>query len=178
MKISCPTCGSTHTIPQDIIDRILAGNEPKPQSPQEEFLQEMASETDSGLPTLSHKGVFEIKYRGTDAVALAVLVMSVIIVVAIFGAGVWHNVAYPQESLDSAAGLRRVALATIAVIFGLSIYLAPTAIAFFRGHPNAGAIAAVNVLLGWSFLGYVLALVWSLAAFTDSVRASLLTRFR
>jgi hypothetical protein len=30
-----------------------------------------------------------------------------------------------------------------------------------RKHPNAGAIAVLNLLLGWTFIGWVIALVWS-----------------
>jgi len=35
-------------------------------------------------------------------------------------------------------------------------------IALARGHRNAVAITAVNILLGWTFVGWVVALVWSL----------------
>lgn len=49
------------------------------------------------------------------------------------------------------------------LIFG---YVLPTFIAFMRGHQNAAAITAVNILLGWTFLGWVAALVWSLTAVT------------
>jgi hypothetical protein len=45
----------------------------------------------------------------------------------------------------------------------VSLYLAPSFIAATRFHPNFSAIVALNVLLGWSFLGWVVALVWALA---------------
>ena len=38
------------------------------------------------------------------------------------------------------------------------IYLIPTYIAFRKNHPNAVAIAALNILLGWRFIGCVAAL--------------------
>lgn len=41
-------------------------------------------------------------------------------------------------------------------------YLIPTIIAVTRKHNNAMAIAVVNIALGWTFLGYLIALVWSL----------------
>jgi hypothetical protein len=41
-------------------------------------------------------------------------------------------------------------------------YFLPTIIATLRNHRNAGAIVAVNVLLGWTFIGWVVALVWSM----------------
>ena len=49
-------------------------------------------------------------------------------------------------------------------------YLIPTIIAIFRGHPNMAAIMAVNFLLGWTFLGWVAALVWSVTAIESRVQ--------
>lgn len=51
-------------------------------------------------------------------------------------------------------------LLTVSIVF----YIIPTIIAAVRGHHNVGAIAALNFLLGWTFLGWVVALVWSLTA--------------
>jgi uncharacterized protein YqhQ len=44
------------------------------------------------------------------------------------------------------------------------VHLVPTFIALLRRHPNAAAIAAVNILLGWTCLGWIVAFVWSLTA--------------
>lgn len=44
----------------------------------------------------------------------------------------------------------------------LALYLIPTWIAISRGHPNISPIFVVNLLLGWTLLGWVTALVWSL----------------
>jgi hypothetical protein len=65
----------------------------------------------------------------------------------ITGALVWMT--------GSAVGL--VVLAAV-ILF----HFLPSIIAFVRGHPNAPAICAVNLLLGCTFLGWVAALVWSL----------------
>lgn len=46
-------------------------------------------------------------------------------------------------------------------------YLFPTYIALVREHNSAGAICALNLLLGWSGLGWIIALIWS---FTGNVR--------
>ena len=43
----------------------------------------------------------------------------------------------------------------------VAVYLAPAAIAWFRFHSHAAAIAALNVFLGWTLLGWVVALVWA-----------------
>jgi hypothetical protein len=40
----------------------------------------------------------------------------------------------------------------------------PTIIAFARRHHNRYAIFVLNLLLGWTVVGWVVALVWSLTA--------------
>ena len=52
----------------------------------------------------------------------------------------------------------------VVVIPGVIIYFAPTIVAYTRGHRNTVAIAALNILLGWTFVGWVIALVWALLA--------------
>jgi Superinfection immunity protein len=47
------------------------------------------------------------------------------------------------------------------------MYFVPAFIAFVRKHRNTGPICILNLLLGWTFLGWVAALVWS---FTDNTR--------
>ena len=46
----------------------------------------------------------------------------------------------------------------VAMILG---YLLPGIIASGRGHLNAGAIWVLTVVLGWSGIGWIAALVWS-----------------
>lgn len=43
-----------------------------------------------------------------------------------------------------------------------ALYLLPTIEAWLRGHTNRAAVAALNVLLGWTLIGWVVALVWAL----------------
>ena len=43
----------------------------------------------------------------------------------------------------------------------LMAYFLPTFIAGFRNHKNIGAIFFLDLLLGWSFIGWVIALVWA-----------------
>jgi hypothetical protein len=43
----------------------------------------------------------------------------------------------------------------------LCIYFLPTIIALLRRQPNTLAIFLLNFFLGWSFIGWVVALVWS-----------------
>jgi hypothetical protein len=42
------------------------------------------------------------------------------------------------------------------------IYLLPSFIVLARRRNNALAIIALNILLGWTFIGWVVALVWAL----------------
>ena len=42
------------------------------------------------------------------------------------------------------------------------VYLMPLIIATSRNHKNATAISVLNVFLGWTFVGWVIALVWAL----------------
>lgn len=53
------------------------------------------------------------------------------------------------------------------VLVAFILYILPWNIASSRGHRNSGAIAALNILLGWTGIGWVLALVWSLTANTE-----------
>lgn len=52
----------------------------------------------------------------------------------------------------------------VAVVTMLSVvtYILPTLIAFDHKHPQKIAICALNLLLGWTLLGWVGAFVWAL----------------
>lgn len=41
------------------------------------------------------------------------------------------------------------------------VYLLPFGLASVRRHHNSGAIGVLNLLLGWTFLGWAVALVWA-----------------
>jgi hypothetical protein len=43
----------------------------------------------------------------------------------------------------------------------VAIYFIPTIVAYSVKHHNAAAIFLLNFFLGWTFLGWVAALVWS-----------------
>lgn len=55
-----------------------------------------------------------------------------------------------------------VIMSMCAIGLAICAYMAPFLIAGMRGHKQALAIGALNLLLGWTFLGWVIALVWSL----------------
>jgi Superinfection immunity protein len=57
------------------------------------------------------------------------------------------------------------AIFTLATLFGLAFGLGllfmPTLVARSRQHPNTGGIFVVNLLFGWTFIGWVVALAWA-----------------
>ena len=55
----------------------------------------------------------------------------------------------------------RLLFAVLIALLSL-FYFLPFAIAFNRKRANTGAIFALNLFLGWSLIGWVVALVWSL----------------
>jgi hypothetical protein len=52
----------------------------------------------------------------------------------------------------------------IIFVAATTIYFIPSIVAIERGHRNAGAIIVLNMFLGWTFLGWVVALVWASTA--------------
>ena len=55
----------------------------------------------------------------------------------------------------------RLLFAVLITLLSL-FYFFPFAIAFNRRRANTGAIFALNLFLGWSLIGWVVALVWAL----------------
>ena len=47
------------------------------------------------------------------------------------------------------------------LVFTLGIYFLPTTLAFGQQHRQAVPILLVNLFLGWTFIGWVVALVWA-----------------
>ena len=46
----------------------------------------------------------------------------------------------------------------------IGAYFVPALVARLRKHHQANAIGALNLLLGWTVLGWIAAFVWSLTA--------------
>ncbi|MDD5537466.1 MAG: superinfection immunity protein [Candidatus Omnitrophica bacterium] len=49
------------------------------------------------------------------------------------------------------------------IILIVVLYFLPSLIAYLRRHKNIQAIFVLNLLLGWTVLGWVVSLVWSVA---------------
>jgi len=47
----------------------------------------------------------------------------------------------------------------------ICIYMYPAYLSQSRGHPQANSITTLNLFLGWTFLGWVGALVWAWSDF-------------
>ncbi|MDL4862002.1 superinfection immunity protein [Halomonas elongata] len=52
----------------------------------------------------------------------------------------------------------------IALFLLVVVYCLPLIIAAIRNHENAVAIAVLNIVAGWTFVGWVVALTWSCLA--------------
>jgi hypothetical protein len=46
--------------------------------------------------------------------------------------------------------------------FGFVLYFLPSIIALARGKRDTGAVVILNFFLGWTAIGWVIALVWAL----------------
>ena len=62
--------------------------------------------------------------------------------------------------IASSAGLD----AFILFLVALGLYFLPTIVAVSRKVPHIGSIVVINLFLGWTFIGWVVALVWSFTA--------------
>lgn len=51
----------------------------------------------------------------------------------------------------------------ILIIIGVAFYFLPTTIGAVRRKRNLVPILLLNLLLGWSIIGWIIALIWSLA---------------
>lgn len=50
----------------------------------------------------------------------------------------------------------------IVFIISLILYFLPTIIAVRRRHRNLLPIILVNIFLGWTFVGWIVALIWAI----------------
>ena len=55
-------------------------------------------------------------------------------------------------------------LVLVLIVF---MYFLPTVVANSREHKNKPAICVLNIFLGWTMIGWVIALIW---AFTDNTK--------
>ena len=70
--------------------------------------------------------------------------------------------------LNSPSEGQLLALYFFGLSIGILIYGLPAIVARHRHHRQFLAILALNILLGWSFLGWVVAMVWACTDNTQS----------
>ena len=56
--------------------------------------------------------------------------------------------------------------------FIFTIYFLPFLIALIRNHIDSTAIFVLNLFLGWTFFGWVIALVWAVKKFDSNSKNS------
>lgn len=109
------------------------------------------------------------------AIALAILGLAVVLLASI-------EVRHPAAVSTAISAANTIAPATssgdfdaadavgmgIIMIVGLLLYFLPSIIG--KNKRNSGAILAVNFFLGWTFVGWVLALVWALMKDEEGTR--------
>lgn len=54
-------------------------------------------------------------------------------------------------------------LGMIFILIIVLVYFLPGIVGFSKGKNNAGAIFILNLFLGWSFIGWIVALIWATA---------------
>jgi hypothetical protein len=54
--------------------------------------------------------------------------------------------------------------ANILIVLALAAYFFPALVAARRKHHNQNSVFVVNLFLGWTFIGWVVALVWAVSA--------------
>lgn len=87
-------------------------------------------------------------------IGLAAMVFAAYVVVRAFG---------PSATQGDATAASLV-VGIVVVFVGLCVYFLPTLVARSRGHHQFGVIAVVNIFLGWTFLGWVVALAIAASA--------------
>ena len=49
----------------------------------------------------------------------------------------------------------------IMLMLVLILYMLPTLIAFGREHPRRGEIAVINIVIGWTLIGWIIVFLWA-----------------
>lgn len=55
-------------------------------------------------------------------------------------------------------------ITVVLIALAVSVYFAPSIVAGCRNHHQGGAILVINVFLGWTFVGWVVALAMACSA--------------
>jgi hypothetical protein len=61
----------------------------------------------------------------------------------------------------------------MAILLIVLIYFLPFIVAIARKHLDSTAIFVLNLFLGWTFIGWVIALIWAVKKFEVKVKNSI-----
>jgi T4 superinfection immunity protein len=56
----------------------------------------------------------------------------------------------------------------ILIIIAIAIYFTPSIVAWRRGHHQRNPIFVINLFFGWTLIGWVACLAWSVSAVAES----------
>src|ERR1022692_2699505 len=97
----------------------------------------------------------------------APLVVVLLVFAAVAAAAIFHVIptfdttnGLPDPSSPAAMLLAIVIIIPISIV-SLVVYFLPTIVAARRAHPQLPAICVLDVFLGWTVVGWVIALVWA-----------------
>lgn len=86
---------------------------------------------------------------------------SIILMVALFAVGLAVSGEYHGPA-DFVLDFVKNALIVVIVLGVLAVYMIPWRVAKRRKHTKADAILVLNLLLGWTLIGWALALTWAM----------------
>ena len=66
--------------------------------------------------------------------------------------------------MTSVAGIAMLLAILLAGLFVVALYFAPSIVAVRRKKTNLAAIIVLNTLLGWSLIGWAIAMIWAVSA--------------
>ena len=75
----------------------------------------------------------------------------------------WLARIFGSEEIDDLLGAAGPIKLLVLAIAALAVYFFPYWVALLRRHHSVAAVFALNLLLGWTFVFWVLALVWALS---------------
>ena len=67
------------------------------------------------------------------------------------------------ETVEEESWVEEIFREVVGLVFILTIYMLPTGIAMLRNKRNKLSIFSLNLLLGWTLVGWVVALVWGVS---------------
>lgn len=56
------------------------------------------------------------------------------------------------------------------ILIWIAVWMIPAVVAYYREHHNKTAILLVTVLLGWTVIGWIAALIWSVTAVREDLQ--------